>query len=524
MEIEFIGHAGFVVQDADCLLVMDPWLSESGAFHSSWFQFPPNHHLADPIASRIKANPVNTFIYISHGHLDHFDASFLARIVAAQPTLLIPAYKYDALYEKASALGFRKILKCSNGKKLKLKNEFCVTVYTDDICLNRDSAILVDDGSHKFLNLNDCKIFDRLAKIKHDQGHIDVFSCQFSGASWHPVSYSYPDQAYAEISRKKKLSKFIAVRNAINTLSPGAYLPAAGPVCFLHPDLFHINLEEENIFPDQNEFLAFLAGKTKKTKLFDLIPGDTFNTTLAYTNKVEQRILNKRDSIKALKRYLNIYSSKSHGRSATVSATISATMEMTTEETIDALEQNLRDKLANFRPRNPPKHIIYYTIMGVSNLTISVDIAKRTVIRSTLPQPDLTEPYYRVDIPSDLVRELILHDMNWEELALSFRLRLTRRPNLYDQLMEIFLIADPNNIGKILLDFESQQHAEDKIIISCGGNKYRIDKYCPHQGTNLKYGWEDGGFWVCPKHRWRFDPDDGHCENADLRITSQRID
>ncbi|MBT5031737.1 MAG: hypothetical protein HOM55_05515 [Proteobacteria bacterium] len=60
------------------------------------------------------------------------------------------------------------------------------------------------------------------------------------------------------------MSKFIAVRNAINTLSPGAYLPAAGPVCFLHPDLFHINLEEENIFPDQNEFLAFLAGKTKK--------------------------------------------------------------------------------------------------------------------------------------------------------------------------------------------------------------------------------------------------------------------
>jgi hypothetical protein len=70
---------------------------------------------------------------------------------------------------------------------------------------------------------------------------------------------------------------------------------------------------------------------------------------------VEQRILNKQDSIKALKRYLNIYNSKSLGHSAAVSVS----MEMTTEQVIDALEQNLRDKLANFCPRNPPKHIIY---------------------------------------------------------------------------------------------------------------------------------------------------------------------
>ncbi|MBT5031738.1 MAG: hypothetical protein HOM55_05520 [Proteobacteria bacterium] len=84
--------------------------------------------------------------------------------------------------------------------------------------------------------------------------------------------------------------------------------------------------------------------------------------------------------------------------------------------------------------------------------------------------------------------------MSWEELALSFRLRLTCRPNLHDQLVEMFLIAGPNNIGKILMDFESQHHADDKIIISCGGNKYKIDKYCPHQGTNLEYGWEDSGF------------------------------
>jgi L-ascorbate metabolism protein UlaG (beta-lactamase superfamily) len=33
-----LGHAGFLVRAAGAIIVMDPWLSEGGAYDGAWFQ------------------------------------------------------------------------------------------------------------------------------------------------------------------------------------------------------------------------------------------------------------------------------------------------------------------------------------------------------------------------------------------------------------------------------------------------------------------------------------------------------
>ena len=43
--IKYLGHAGFSIETNKELFLIDPWLSPRGAFLSSWFQFPCNHHL-----------------------------------------------------------------------------------------------------------------------------------------------------------------------------------------------------------------------------------------------------------------------------------------------------------------------------------------------------------------------------------------------------------------------------------------------------------------------------------------------
>ena len=40
--LKFLGHAGFMYETDKQLLFMDPWMSKSGAFDSSWYQFPSN--------------------------------------------------------------------------------------------------------------------------------------------------------------------------------------------------------------------------------------------------------------------------------------------------------------------------------------------------------------------------------------------------------------------------------------------------------------------------------------------------
>ena len=40
--IKFLGHASVYIKTDKVSIVTDPWFSKSGAFQSSWFQFPDN--------------------------------------------------------------------------------------------------------------------------------------------------------------------------------------------------------------------------------------------------------------------------------------------------------------------------------------------------------------------------------------------------------------------------------------------------------------------------------------------------
>ena len=43
--LKFLGHAGFMYETKNEMLLMDPWMSKEGAFDSSWYQFPSNTSL-----------------------------------------------------------------------------------------------------------------------------------------------------------------------------------------------------------------------------------------------------------------------------------------------------------------------------------------------------------------------------------------------------------------------------------------------------------------------------------------------
>src|ERR1700740_1270794 len=63
MRITYLGHAGLRVDGADLRLLMDPWLSRTGAFQAAWYQFPANAHLDQ--AGLLDCDVVT----VSHEHL-----------------------------------------------------------------------------------------------------------------------------------------------------------------------------------------------------------------------------------------------------------------------------------------------------------------------------------------------------------------------------------------------------------------------------------------------------------------------
>jgi UDP-MurNAc hydroxylase len=121
--------------------------------------------------------------------------------------------------------------------------------------------------------------------------------------------------------------------------------------------------------------------------------------------------------------------------------------------------------------------------------------------------------YYSLKAPSWQIARILEHAITWEEFALTFRMRLNRKPDVYQTLIQGFLLMEPEDMnwfcGKIL---EIEQR-KNRIIVEAGGTRYSIDRFCPHQGADLSQGWlAEGRLWTCPRHRWQFALDkEGRC-------------
>lgn len=499
MKIQYLGHAGFLIETTNTILIIDAWLSPNGAFDMAWFQYPCNHHLYDAIQNKIKTTEKQIFIYISHEHKDHFDIDFLSSIEAYSFQYLIPKFRKKTLYNTIQNFSEKEILLVKDNQEF-FTTDLRIKIYVDDAELNRDSAILVESlQTHKkFLNLNDCKIYDRLHQIKKEENHIDVFTCQFSGATWHPTCYEYDTATYEKIAAQKMQTKFIAVTKAIETIQPEIYFPSAGPACFLDENLFHLNIEKINIFPKAATFLYHLEKQkiANDTQIVYLMPDDE----LLLENKlnINHRTSIIKDELEYLYKYQEKYINKIEKRK-TNRANINTTI------LFKELQEALKEKLQNFEGKTHIKIPLYISFLDDENKYLKINFEKNSVIEKNAIEE---KNYYTFKVYSYDIQQVLDHYLSWEDFALTFRMKLNRTPDVYQTLIQGFLILEKehlNYFSKKILEKNT-----DRIVIEAGGCKYLIDKYCPHQMADLEYSWQtDGRYIICPRHGWKFDLQQG---------------
>lgn len=496
MQITYIGHAGFVVETEHAVLVTDPWLSPEGAFDSAWFQFPRNHDLAPFVREKLSDRSRKRFVYISHEHRDHFDSTFLKSLPLGELSFILPHFQRDALRAEIGSLKPAELILCNHGEETALPGG-SAKLYLDDSGINRDSSILVRADGSAFLNLNDCKLHDQLQEIRAVEGPISVFTCQFSGATWHPTCYAYEPEEYRSISRKKVANKFESVARAIETVRPRAYLPAAGPACFLDPTLIHLNFEPVNIFPRPQHLFRYFRERLAdcETLLLDIMPGDVISAdTCAWDQRGKERV-----SEQDFETYIHSYASRYQ---AYFFQKQKRPSEGQSQQTLLELRTALEEKLLAFELHDRLHVPLYFGLSDAPNKMLRVDFPSRTVEQvSGISEPD----YYSLTAPSWQIIRVLDKAITWEEFALTFRVRLNRRPDVYQTLIQGFLLLegeDMNWFCRRLLDIEQ---SGKRIIVEAGGLRYSIDRYCPHQGGDLSCGWaEEGGLWTCPRHRWQF--------------------
>ena len=229
MRVTYLGHAGLRVDAADLRLLMDPWLSRTGAFQAAWFQFPANAHLDQ--ASLLDCD----YVTVSHEHLDHMDTAVLARLPDTA-TVLIPEYPSPNFRDRLKAAGVANVIEVPAWRKFRLNEQGdWLTFITEQSPMCNDSAVLVYAGGASLLHCNDARLTVGQARRAALEcgGALDVLAAQMASATWHPICYDYPPEQIAEIAAAKRNGKFRVVGRLLRLVKPEHAVPFAGPMCFL---------------------------------------------------------------------------------------------------------------------------------------------------------------------------------------------------------------------------------------------------------------------------------------------------
>lgn len=515
MQITYLGHAGFCIETKASLIIMDPWLSEYGAFDSSWFQYPKNHHMAGFVQSCLLNSNKDKYIYISHEHRDHFDIAFLQSLQARDFTFLLANFSHPCIKLELSAIDYqcKKIVILNDNEPFSLADSE-LRLFIVDTELNCDSAILFKHGPYQFLNLNDCKIHDRLPAIVSEHGHINIFTAQFSGASWYPTCYEMSAEQYRKKCQDKINSKFLATAQAIEKVKPTIYFPSGGPPCFLDPLLFPINFQDINSYPRAPQLLAYLDKHhphlKKHTQWMEISPGDVSDVS---TLKIQHQSATAADFGSYVTDYAKQYQALFAQRAV-------ENLKIKPKDVLKQLKIALENKINELTAVNEQvKTLLYWRLSELPNEMLCINLAQKTlhIVHSI---SDINN-YWCITTPAWQVNKVLMQVISWPDFALTLRLSIKRAPEEYNTILHGFLMLDCNKIRSFCLKMAEMSAQQERITIEFNNKAYAINRYCPHQCGDLTQGYLEGSCWVCPIHQWKFDLNNsGKCTEHTATIDS----
>ncbi|MBV8928925.1 MAG: Rieske 2Fe-2S domain-containing protein [Mycobacteriaceae bacterium] len=506
MQVTSVGHAGFRIDTHAGSILCDPWVNP--AYFGSWFPFPDNSALDwDALGDC-------DYLYISHLHRDHFDARNLREHVNKDAVVLLPDYPVPDLQRELEALGFHRFFETADSVKHTIsgpKGALDVMV----IALRApadgpigDSGLVVDDGQTVAFNMNDARPVD-LDALAADFGQVDVHMLQYSGAIWYPMVYDMPARAKTAFGTQKRQRQMDRCRQYIAQVDARWVVPAAGPPCFLDPELRHLNDDHgdpANIFPDQAVFLEQMRAHGHNGGLL-MVPGSVADLTGSQLNSLrhpQSAIAVDEMFTTGKAAYIEDYAR----RMAPVLAAEKASWAPATGEPL------LEPLRALFEPIMSAGDQIcdgigYPVELRLGPETVVLDFPKRAV-REPVPDEKFR---YGFAIAPELVRTVLReNEPDWvNTIFLSTRFRAWRVGGYNEFLYTFFKCLTDERIAYADGWF-AETHDDTASVLLDG---WEVQRRCPHLKADLsKFGVVEGNTLTCNLHGWQWNLDTGRCRTS----------
>ena len=243
MKVTYLGQASLLVEAAGRKILTDPWLTE-GAYFGTWFH---THLLEDAgITPATFPGKDADYLFLSHEHQDHMDPATLKTLRRDLP-VLICRFPNDRFRKLLRRIGLTNIREIDPGVATDLGDGLTVTIFSSAEYTN-DSAILIEAEGRSVFNETDCKLsYEDYLRLT---GKIDLGFFMFSGANWYPIKYDYPEETMLKLVQRRRSSLIGSFVRRVRATRPRFAVPAAGPCTVLEPDLLELNTPERGIFID----------------------------------------------------------------------------------------------------------------------------------------------------------------------------------------------------------------------------------------------------------------------------------
>lgn len=511
MRVTFLGQAGLYLETRAGSILCDPWFNP--AYFGSWFPFPAN----DGIDPRTIGSP--DYLYVSHLHHDHFDPDWLREHCSKDATVILPDYPVDDLRHELHRLGFRRFIETADCEPFDLGDGLRIMVMALDAPTDGplgDSALLIDDGETRLLNMNDSRPTDpdRLLAF----GPLDLLFIQFSGAIWYPMVYEFPPRAKETLAHKKRVVQLARSQRYIEILAPSFVVPSAGPPCFLDDDLFAQNdlrRDPANIFPDQTVFLEHLVAQGIEGGRL-MLPGSSgelrpgrFDVVHPLPDDEVRRIFEDRET------YLLEY------RDRMRPLLVAEHARWLGEPGAEPL-----DLLAEIKAWFEPLMGFGEQICVGIGAPVLLDLGNEGIVLDFVDQKvrrwdgeEACRYVFRLARPlvETLVRE---HQVDWvNSLFLSLRFSATRKGPYNEFVYTWFKCLDLERLQYAEGYYAEKAKSEGTFVI----DGWEVQRRCPHMKADLtRFATTDGEILTCALHGWQYELDGGRCLTSEGHQLSAR--
>jgi len=485
MHLTYLGHAGFILDDGKTRVLLDPWFFP--AFLQSWFPYPDNRFML-PSVLEGKFD----FLYISHRHQDHFDAKLLNQLNKSV-AVLCPQYRSRAVGKRLASMGFTNLIPLCHKQSKQLTESLKVTMLLDT-SHKEDSGLLFEANGFRFLALNDCN-----TSLTELPTQVDLLSAQYSGAMWYPNCYDYPAHVMKDKVAQVRSNLMDTLIRKCRATQTKAYIPSAGPACFLDPVLMQFNDRQSTIFPHWEDVWDKFAAACRETAVIPMEPGDSIDLPAM---SVSHSLKIKSDDLLA---YSDLRKEE--------------WQEFYVDDEPRITADDIRDYFGRLQRRNEhlTKDIHKYIRVSAADQSWGINLGKMAE-DFVIEGEDPYSPEYELKTPPRVLRAVLDGRVGWEEALLSMRLWLRRMPDVFDSRFMGLLRYGNEPIQTL----QAVREAEGLETIEKNG--IRLQRFCPHAGEDLRNAIICGHVIECPRHHWKWDSRTGQCiDGGSLPLRVERI-